>query len=191
MPNQIRFIFENPSITFPISTLEIMYRNRIIPIIGRSLDFFIKTFYENEIIWLKMVINLCGNGFKVLIPIKNMTFEIISLDVEGKAFAIDTNGRKVYHMPNYREGFRQAVEVDYFPMNLQGFLLPADLYHDKAFDNLDDARRFVCRLSIGENIRNTEEHLKNDKVNGRLRESKERILNLYKEELERYAVAKG
>ena len=117
-----------------------------------------------------------------------MVFKIISIDFEGKAFAVDLQDRKAYHMANYRESFRQAVEVDYFPMNLQGVFIEHGLYYDMEFDTLEEARALAASLSIKENISNIAMQLGNTETDSKLTEALERVLQLYRDHLERYGV---
>ena len=69
-----------------------------------------------------------------------MQLMIRTLDISGKAFIIDLDHDDEeggwFYIGELGEPAREACETDFYPMNLQGCVVPHHLYHRHTFDSL-------------------------------------------------------
>ncbi|MBI2565104.1 hypothetical protein HYV79_03910 [Candidatus Woesearchaeota archaeon] len=77
-----------------------------------------------------------------------MILKIDVVDVRGKAYLLDAYNQEEYYMDDALSDIRPALEEDLEQKKNIVFLLDKHLYVSKTFYALEDARKFIARLSF-------------------------------------------
>jgi hypothetical protein len=107
-----------------------------------------------------------------------MDLAIKVVDADGKSFVEDLDGELMYFMGHRGEELRPTVQDDFLLENFKGEHVPLCLYHKTRFDTLEDARRFICQVSLSYEIEKLEGMQQTPEIAG--------SLALAQEELRRY-----
>lgn len=95
-----------------------------------------------------------------------MDLAIKVVDADGKSFVEDLDDESMYFMGKRGEELRPTVQDDFLLENFKGEHVPPCLYHMARFDALEDARRFICQVSLSYEIEKLEGMQQTPEVQG-------------------------